>query len=186
MRIVFQGRIQRVAGWYELVCTDMKKDDVIVLLAGLSRRWGATRIGLRRGEGAVEYGNGPPAADDDDNDEILALIPVVSRSFWMPIVWLHYIYNMLFWIFVYLCGKVFVCKGVCVYMVLMRCKSIFVFLLTHSTITKVERDSYIYIYIERVVLMRGSVVALQSRIPTSPHCHPSAKWTKMMFLTKWP
>ena len=40
------------------------------------------------------------------------------------------------------------CKGVCVYMVLMRCKSIFVFLLTHSTITKVERDSYIYIYIE--------------------------------------
>lgn len=39
------------------------------------------------------------------------------------------LYNMLFWIFVYLCGKVFVCKGVCVciYMVLMRCKSIFVF-----------------------------------------------------------
>lgn len=30
--------------------SDMKKDDVIVLLAGFSRRWGATRIGLRQGD----------------------------------------------------------------------------------------------------------------------------------------
>ena len=149
MRIVFQGRIQRVAGWYELVCTDMKKDDVIVLLAGLSRRWGATRIGLRRGEGAAEYGNGPPAADDDDNDEILALIPVVSRSFWMPIVWLHYIICCFEYLYIYVVR--YLCVKVCVYMVLMRCKSIFVFFSGYNLHIPQSRKwnvTHIYIYIE--------------------------------------
>lgn len=68
---------------------------------------------MRQGGGAVEYGNGPPAVDDDDNDEILALIPVVSQSFWMPIVWLHCIccFEYLYiYVVRYLCVKVCVCE----------------------------------------------------------------------------
>ena len=93
---------------------------------------------------------------------------------------------MLFWIFVYLCGKVFVCKGVCVCIYGFNALQVdFRFFFPVITYTFHNHQSGTW-PIYRVVLMRGSVVALQSRIPTSPHCHPSAKWTKMMFLTKWP